>query len=203
MYLRISTWLGLCCLALPWLPASAAAADLAAELARCLEEPDDARRLACYDALARRPPEAAPAEAVQRAGQALDTEFTFSSRAWRDGPLGFRIPVDGVYSEANRAAAFPMPEVASAAGKIRRALTEFETWHLRVSVHPSTAAFGRSTPYTGEELKTQAENALSRAPLDADRFTVEVGEPVERGLSTVDVRREGNAIVRIVIEGLR
>lgn len=180
-----------------------ATADLAEELSACRDITEDGLRLECFDGLAARTDEGTVSETADRASQALDREFTFSSRLLRDGPLGFRVPVEGLYSPANRAAAFPMPEVEDTAAKIGQALADFSGWHLAVSVRPAVVQFGRRTPYTGEELKRQAEDALSRSGLSADRYSVTTGEPAPTRLSGIDARRESSALVIIAIEGLK
>ncbi len=187
-------------LVIPW--SAASAAPLEQEIAACAAIAESAPRLACYDSLAARGGAADRKRDLTPVTEALDKAFTLSSARLRSGPLRFRIPVKGVYSPANRAETFPMPEVENAASKIRRALSGFEGWRLAVVVHPAVVKFGRTSPYSGEELKEQVADALRRARIRPQHYAVETGSPVEGSLSNVDLRREANALVTIHIVGL-
>lgn len=183
--------------------ASGARADLRSDVARCAQIADDEARLACFDAI-ELPAAPAAGATLDKARQrdlkaALDREFRFDPNL-RTGATSFRIAVSGdlLISRSTAAAR----EVERLVGRIARAFGDFANWGVAVTVHGGQVALSRGTPYTGEELRQQAEEGLKRSILSPDRYTIEIGTPAQPRLWDDGRIRDANEHIDVAITGV-
>jgi len=86
------------------------------------------------------------------------------------GPFTFFLPVNGDLQISRATAA--AREVERVVRRIGKALSAYDGWVLRVTVHGAHIALSRGNPYTGAELLAQAQAGMVRTGLAKDRYEV-------------------------------